>query len=96
MRVTGQSLKQVRHPQQHKVWPTTAFIAKLVIKENERNMKGWWVGQKIPEAHVVWRAHCDSEVGELVGTEMIAQPLAEILGLGEYRQLLLPCLARPN
>jgi hypothetical protein len=27
----------------------------------------------------MWLAHCDSEVGEVAGTEKIAQPLAEII-----------------
>ncbi|KAJ6523644.1 hypothetical protein DFH09DRAFT_1096524 [Mycena vulgaris] len=35
--------------------------------------------QKIPDLRASPVAHCDSEVGEVVGTEKIAQPLAEII-----------------
>jgi hypothetical protein len=59
-------------------------------------MKGWWVGQKIPQVRVLWRVPCDSEVREVVGTEKIAQPLAEMITFGECRQLPLYRLARPN
>ncbi|KAJ7690037.1 hypothetical protein B0H14DRAFT_2652573 [Mycena olivaceomarginata] len=69
-------------------WPDVDVLPVLSKTDREGNRS---TGKK-PKLRVVSRAHCDSEVGEVVGTEKIAQPLAEIIrnGLSECRQLPLP------